>query len=138
MGPTVGGNETTDGVTRMLLRGQADVGITSVAVHDGLVKCIPLYEYGYFLVSMTQAFIPNPAGSQGNLCIAGQIGRFAKQGQSSGPSGEFTIQVDLTSLPTHPPHTVMAGETWNFQAWFRDKNPGSTTNFTDAVSVLFQ
>ena len=43
-------NETTDGVTRMVRRGQVDVGITSVAVHDGLVKCVPLYEYAYFQV----------------------------------------------------------------------------------------
>ena len=55
----------------------------------------------------------------------------------SGPNGEFTIQVDLTSIPTSPPHSVVAGETWNFQAWFRDKNPGSTSNFTNGVAVTF-
>ncbi len=32
----------------------------------------------------------------------------------------------------------VGGESWNFQAWFRDKNPGNTSNFTDGVSVLFQ
>ena len=99
---------------------------------------LPPGKFGYFLASETQGFTPNPGGSQGNLCLGGKIGRFAKQIQSSGPNGEFTIQVDLTSLPPNPPHTVMAGETWNFQAWFRDKNPGNTSNFTDAVSVLFK
>lgn len=44
-------NETTDGVTRMVRRGQVDMGITSVAVQDGLVKCVPLHEYGYFLIT---------------------------------------------------------------------------------------
>ncbi|MCP3916270.1 MAG: hypothetical protein GY711_12005 [bacterium] len=29
------------------------------------------------------------------------------------------------------------GETWNFQCWYRDNNPGPTSNFTDAVSVTF-
>ncbi|MEE8467439.1 MAG: hypothetical protein V3T22_03235, partial [Planctomycetota bacterium] len=72
-----------------------------------------------------------------NLCLGGQIGSFAKQIQSSGPNGEFTIQVDLTNIPTSPPHSVVAGETWNFQAWFRDKNPGSTSNFTNGVAVTF-
>ena len=33
---------------------------------------------------------------------------------------------------------VAAGETWNFQAWYRDANPGPTSNFTPSVSVLFE
>ncbi len=70
--------------------------------------------------------------------MGGKIGRFRKQGQKSGPGGNFTIQVDLTSIPANPPHTVVAGETWNFQAWFRDNVGGPTSNFTDAVSVLFK
>ncbi len=98
---------------------------------------LPPNMFGYFLASQTQAFVGGPGGSQGNLCLGGQIGRFAKQIQSSGPNGEFTIQVDLTNIPTSPPHSVVAGETWNFQAWFRDKNPGSTSNFTNGVAVTF-
>ena len=70
--------------------------------------------------------------------LFGQIAYFRKQVRDSGGDGKLTIQVDLTSVPTIPPHTVLAGETWNFQAWFRDKNPGATSNFTDGVSVLFQ
>ncbi len=62
-----------------------------------------------------------------------------KQVQNSGAAGEITIQVDLTQLPTPSgPHVVLAGETWNFQAWFRDANPGATSNFTDGLSILFQ
>ena len=37
-----------------------------------------------------------------------------------------------------PPHTVLPGDTWNFQAWFRDMNPGPTSNFTDGVAVTFR
>ncbi len=52
----------------MVRRGQADVGITSVTVHDGLVKCIPLFEYGYFLVTgrtrTTPGFIVPMPGSR--------------------------------------------------------------------------
>lgn len=44
-------NETADGVTRMVRRGQADMGITSVEVRDAVVRSIPLLEYGYFLVT---------------------------------------------------------------------------------------
>ncbi|MCH8236321.1 MAG: VCBS repeat-containing protein, partial [Chloroflexi bacterium] len=98
---------------------------------------LPPSKFGYFLASETQAFVPFAGGSQGNLCLGGQIGRFAKQIQSSGASGELTIQVDLTQLPTPSgPHVVLAGETWNFQAWFRDV--GNNSNFTDGISILFQ
>ncbi len=99
---------------------------------------LPKDKFGYFLASQTQDFVANPGGSQGNMCLGGKIVRFTDQLQSSGPGGNFTIRVDLTSIPTTPPHTVIAGETWNFQAWFRDNNPGNTSNFTDAVSVLFK
>ncbi|MCP3919930.1 MAG: hypothetical protein GY711_30745 [bacterium] len=32
-----------------------------------------------------------------------------------------------------PAHAfVLAGETWFFQCWYRDNNPGPTSHFTDA------
>ncbi len=37
-------------------------------------------------------------------------------------------------MPVNPPMPFQPGETWNFQAWYRDT--GGTNNFTDAVSVL--
>ena len=43
---------------------------------------------------------------------------------------------DLTAIPGHG--AVVVGETWNFQAWFRDNNPGQTSNSTDGYSILFQ
>jgi len=99
---------------------------------------MPVDRFGYFLASQTQGFVAAPPGSQGNLCLGGQIARFAKLVQTSGPGGTFAIQVDLTAIPTSPPSSVMAGDTWNFQAWFRDVNPNATSNFTDAVSITFE
>lgn len=92
---------------------------------------LPHQQFGYFVASQTQGFVQGPGGSQGNLCLSGQIVRFAKQVGSSGEEGLISIQVDLTSPP------VNAGETWNFQGWFRDQSPGPTSNFTEAVSVTF-
>ena len=51
--------------------------------------------------------------------------------------GTFSLFVDITNMPPGN-SSVLAGETWNFRAWFRDKNPGNTSNFTDGVSVLFK
>ncbi|MEE8466851.1 MAG: hypothetical protein V3T22_00250, partial [Planctomycetota bacterium] len=102
-----------------------------------LATQLPTHRSGYFLSSKTQGFVATPPGSQGNLCLGGQIGRFAKQVQDSGPDGRIALVLDLTDLP--PGHQVVqAGETWNFQCWFRDQNPGQTSNFTNGVAVQFQ
>ncbi len=99
---------------------------------------LPPNQFGYFLTSQTQGFIPNPGGAQGNLCLGGSMGRFSKQVQSSGIFGTFGITVDLTNMPVSPPVSIQPGETWNFTAWYRDKNPTVTSNFTDGYSVTFQ
>ena len=65
------------------------------------------------------------------------IARFNQQVQNSGMTGEFDIDVDTLSIPLSPPATIMVGETWNFTAWFRDNNPGQTSNFTDGVAIQF-
>lgn len=99
---------------------------------------LPLHQFGYFLASETQDFVQGPGGSQGDLCLGGTIGRFTQQVRDSKLTGVFGIEVDLTNMPPPAQQAVLPGETWNFQAWYRDTNPGSTSNFTDAVSVLFQ
>jgi hypothetical protein len=66
------------------------------------------------------------------------VEQHAGQVQSSGADDRVSMTVDLSDLPTNPPQAVAAGQTWNFQCWYRDSNPGPTSNFTDAVSVTFQ
>ncbi|MCP3918877.1 MAG: hypothetical protein GY711_25300 [bacterium] len=99
---------------------------------------LPPNQFGYFLASSTSGFIPNPGGSQGNLCLTGQVARFNRDVQSSGPAGRFTLPVDLSAIPLTPPVAVQPGETWNFQGWYRDQNPTSTSNFTEALRIAFQ
>ncbi len=99
---------------------------------------MPANQFGYFIVSTTQGFVPNPGGSQGNLCLDGRIGGFTQDVKLSGAGGEFSIDVDTLAIPQPGgPVAIQPGETWNFQAWFRDKNPGNTSNFTDGISILF-
>jgi hypothetical protein len=33
---------------------------------------------------------------------------------------------------------VLPGDTWSFQAWHRDVNPNTTSNFSDTISVTFE
>jgi len=117
-------------------------GYTTVA--DNFVTLtagqLPLNVFGYFLNSDTQSFVPFPGGSKGNLCLGGGIGRHAKDIADTGTAGELVLDLDLTDLPRPGgSHSVLAGETWNFQCWFRDKVAGvPTSNFTDGLSITFQ
>ena len=103
---------------------------------------LPTNAFGFFIVSSTQGFVMMPGGSSGNLCIVGDIGRYVGAGQiqNSGAAGAFSLAVDLTMIP-QPMGAVStnAGDTWNFQTWFRDSSPGGpTSNFTNGLEILFQ
>ena len=98
---------------------------------------LPPNQFGYYLTSQTQGFIPFPGGSQGNLCLSGSIGRYSKFVKSSGATGVITMSLDLTQTPQPGgPVSVNVGETWNWQLWHRDK--GGANNFTDGISITFQ
>ena len=113
------------------------VGSTSVAANNVRLDAaqMPSGEFGYFVNSMTQGFVM-PPGSQGNLCLGGSIGRHTANVMNTGAAGEFSLQLNLTMVPTPGGMVAVgAGETWNWQAWFRD---GASSNFTDGISILFQ
>ena len=94
-------------------------------------------QFGYYLVSQTQGFIPFPGGSQGNLCVTGSVGRYTKSVGNSGSTGVISLVLDLSQTP-QPAGTVPVnpGESWNWQLWHRDK--GGNSNFTDGIQITFQ
>jgi hypothetical protein len=101
---------------------------------------LPLHSFGLFLTSRDQGNTYPVNNSQGRLCLGGSIGRYVGPGQikNSGTSGAFSLAIDLTSLPQPLGHvTAQPGDAWSFQTWYRDANPTSTSNFTDAVTVTF-
>ncbi|MEM6671562.1 MAG: hypothetical protein AAF726_01890 [Planctomycetota bacterium] len=103
---------------------------------------LPFNSFGYFLASRTQGFTANPAGSQGNLCLSGNVGRYVGPGQimSSGLSGEISLDLNLSQTPQPTGFVaVMPQETWYFQLWHRDSVGGTaTSNFTNGLSIDFQ
>lgn len=99
---------------------------------------LPANQSGYYLASPNQTFVANPGGSDGNLCIGSPSARLVNQIQNSGPSGMITVQVDTANMPTSPPQPILAGQTWNFQLWYRDFNPSPTSNFSGGLSITFQ
>ena len=126
---------STGATASLTARGSALTGVNDLVL---TAAELPQHTLGLFLASRTQGVTTQPGGSQGDLCVAGSIGRFLAPGQvsSSGTAGTLTLTVDLTALPTPTgPVAAQPGETWNFQAWHRDANPGPTSNFTDAVAI---
>jgi hypothetical protein len=119
-------------------------GSLTVASNDVTLtaESLPNNAFGFFLTSRTQGLVPNAGGSAGNLCLGGSIGRYVGPGQiqNSGTVGSFDLALDLPMTPTPTGLVaIVAGETWNFQAWHRDSVGGAaTSNFTDAVSLTFQ
>lgn len=112
-------------------------GSRKVAQHDFELWAskLPAHVPGFFLASRVQANLPHAGGSSGTLCLGMPLARFRNQVFSSGPWGWATIDVDVDAIPLGPPVPILPGETWNFQAWFRD---GATSNFTLPTTVTFE
>jgi len=114
-------------------------GQISAAANDVTLTAadMPAFQFGIFLTSETQGMAPVASGT---LCLGGTVVRFQGPGQilQANANGEFSLQIDTTAIPAGVPTPIQAGDTWNFQAWFRDTNPmGPTANFTNGVSVAF-
>ena len=129
-GPAVNNSTGGPGVITALGSSVASTGNLSLSASS-----LPNNQFAYYLASQTQAFVMGPGGSAGNLCLGGTIGRFNSQVGSTGGTGTFGITVNTGAIPTSPSQPILAGQTWNFQLWYRDA--GGTSNFTDAVSVPF-
>jgi hypothetical protein len=143
-GGTIGTNYCTANPNSTGMTGLITGTGSAVVANDNLTleaSRLPLSSFGYFLTSLTQAVTPNPGGSQGNLCLGGQIGRYTGPGQikNTGVTGTYSLLLDLNQIPT-PTGFVPAvvGQSRNFQSWHRDSASGAaTSNFTNGLAVTF-
>jgi hypothetical protein len=103
---------------------------------------LPQGQFCLFIASRQAGFVANPGGAQGNLCVGSPIARFGPAAgyslPNSGTTGTVDQLIDLTSIPLTPAVGVLPGETWYFQGWYRDNNPGPVSNFSDGLSITFQ
>lgn len=97
----------------------------------GLPPGAPLF----LLVARNEDLLPNAFGGQGTLCLGAPIGN-AVFSYADGV-GRAALDIDANGLPFGGGYAIKPGETWRFQVLYRDRNPGSTTNLTDAVAVSF-
>jgi hypothetical protein len=101
---------------------------------------LPSGEFVLFLVSPSQGSVPGVGGSAGTLCLGSPLGRFTGPGLPglSGPAGIASLAVNPTALPLgQGTVAVSPGETWHFQAWYRDANSPQGSNLSDAVGIAF-
>ncbi len=117
-------------------------GSASLSANDLVisVSSLPPNQFGFIVLSTTQAFTPNVGGGNGNLCIGGNLGRDFSSLQSSGAMGTATHTVDWTALPQPMgPVAAMVGDNWNFQFWHRDTLLGiATSNLSPGLSVTVE
>lgn len=129
---------TTGSIGEISAVGSAMVAANNVTL---MASSLPTNQFGIFVTSRDQGFVMGAGGtSNGNLCLSGTLGRFAAPSQIlfTGASGSFDLAIDLTMIPEGGNFvSVMAGETWNFQAWHRD-TVGLGSNFTEGLEIMFQ
>lgn len=113
----------------------ADVNLLRLRARD-----LPAGTAGFFLGASASGFVQGPGGSQGNLCLGGTLYRFNHAGQwgVSGTTGMNELELDTEGVFGGFGPVISAGESWTFQHWYRDLNPGQTSNFSSAVEVLFR
>ena len=117
-------------------------GSASIAANDLRLHAsgLPASAFAMFIASQNQGFTPNAGNSAGNLCLSSPIGRLVGGVVlNSGENGVVEADVDWGNIP-QPTGTVAAvvGQTWNFQAWTRDRLPNGvgTSNYSTALSVV--
>jgi beta-glucanase (GH16 family) len=97
-------------------------------------RSLPASSLGYFIAARGQVSVPGAGGSQGTLCVGPGVGRVVGGVIFTATNGQASVQADLDLMPTPSgPVAVQSGESWHFQAWYRDANPTVTSNFTNAV-----
>jgi len=114
------------------------VGSTSVAANDLQLHAsgLPPQQFSLYVMAPNQGFVPNFAGSQGNLCLGSSIVRFNDSLSPIDLGGVASYSPDLTNPPQGG--TILPGQQWYFQLWHRDVNPGVTSNTTNGYAVSFQ
>ncbi len=85
-----------------------------------------------------QNHVPFAGGGQGTLCVGGTVARFQHLAGQTDAGGSLRHWIDLERMPPPLGTVVQPGETWNFQVWYRDMNPGPTSNFTNGLSITFR
>ncbi|MFT7679064.1 MAG: hypothetical protein ACI8QC_003063 [Planctomycetota bacterium] len=104
-----------------------------------VASALPEDSFGMVLVGRDPALLLGAYGSLGILCLDPMtLGMVRQSVRVTGEAGFMAMPVDLSSVPTNPVQSILAGETWRFQVWYRDKIPNHVSNMTEAISITFE
>ncbi|MEM8711366.1 MAG: hypothetical protein AAGG01_10475 [Planctomycetota bacterium] len=101
---------------------------------------LPPSARGHALLARSAIAPTTPPGSDGELCLGSPMARRVGGLFVASQSGVASVLLDLTDVPLSTgPASVLAGETWYAQAWYRDAvGSAPTSNFTDALELAFR
>ena len=110
----------------MTFSGQPRISAGSPTIHSSQ---LPFNTFGIFFHGPNQIDVPF---GNGRRCVGGTLVRFSPV--STGPTGQVSQLVDNSALP----NPLLAGESTNFQFWFRDiPAGGSGFNTSDALALTY-
>jgi hypothetical protein len=108
-------------------------GSTSVSANDGVLMAfgLPPNVTNLFFMGQNQTFV---AFGNGFRCIGAPFYRLAPVQASI--FGDTQFNLDLTNLPQGI--QVLAGESWNFENWYRDPAAGGANyNGSDGLNIIY-
>jgi hypothetical protein len=122
---------------RMSARGSNQLAANNVTLE---ARQLTPNSMGSFVCSLDRGWTPAVGGGIGALCLGGNVGRFDTFVLPTGSLGQIELQINLTQLPQSGGSvSVAVGESWCFQAWYRDRLGNQpTSNLTDGLEVTFQ
>jgi hypothetical protein len=100
---------------------------------------LPPHHSGILFIGDATTAVPFSNGIR--VVASGGLGLYRFPAQQSDALGMLTTGPGLVALSNHfpPAGHITAGQTWNFQLWYRDpQGPcGGSTNFSNGVQVAF-
>lgn len=127
-----GNANSTGGPAALAAEGTACIAANALTM---VATELPAHQLGFFLGSPKAGFVPGFAGGQGDLCLGSPLVRLHGSPLDSGPLGTFFLDVDYSTWSGGA--VVHPGETWFFQAWYRDLDPGPTSNLSGGIGIEF-
>ncbi len=117
---------------RVRVHGHPDPAVNGLTAY-----CDQLFPNSVALLfaSPSTGIIDLPSTIQGDLCIGGALARIGV-GVADG-LGVATLPIDTQAVPLTPAQPILAGQTWYFQAVYRETLVGSNSYASEGVAVTF-
>lgn len=93
-----------------------------------LTEQLPPASLAYVIAGPSQGFLPFAGGSQGYLCVVGEVHRLLDTADRVADGGFLVGRPLLSDLP------AVAGSTWRFQTWYQE--PSGASNFSTPIALV--